>query len=159
MTDTTTALHEDGSLERLTIDTIRISLRSPERAILLKELEQDRQLPIFIHATEAEAIAAELGVTPLIDNRPGAGGNIGSKFEDLGRIIKQVGNPRVKVCLDTQHSYAAGYDLGSAEGLELAMTEFEQEVGFEGEKQGAAALLGRQTGGARQGARIVARVG
>lgn len=45
---------------RVTIDTIRISLRSPERAILLKELEQDRQLPIFIHATEAEAIAAEL---------------------------------------------------------------------------------------------------
>ena len=45
---------------RVTIDTIRISLRSPERAILLKELDQDRQLPIFIHATEAEAIAAEL---------------------------------------------------------------------------------------------------
>lgn len=45
---------------RVTIDTIRISLRSPERAILLKELEQERQLPIFIHATEAEAIAAEL---------------------------------------------------------------------------------------------------
>lgn len=45
---------------RVTVGTIRISLRSPERAILLKELEQDRQLPIFIHATEAEAIATEL---------------------------------------------------------------------------------------------------
>jgi bifunctional DNase/RNase len=45
---------------RVTVDTIRISLRSPERAILLKEMEQDRQLPIFIHATEADAIAAEL---------------------------------------------------------------------------------------------------
>lgn len=67
----------------------------------------------------------------ILENSAGAGGNIGSKFEDLGRIIKQVGNPRVKVCLDTQHSYAAGYDLATAEGLELAMTEFEQEVGFE----------------------------
>jgi bifunctional DNase/RNase len=45
---------------QVTVDTIRISLRSSERAILLKELEQERQLPIFIHATEAEAIAAEL---------------------------------------------------------------------------------------------------
>jgi bifunctional DNase/RNase len=45
---------------RVNVDTIRISLRGPERAILLKEVEQDRQLPIFIHATEAEAIAAEL---------------------------------------------------------------------------------------------------
>jgi deoxyribonuclease-4 len=42
-----------------------------------------------------------------------------------------VGNDRVKVCLDTQHAFAAGYDMASAEGLEIAMTEFEQEVGFE----------------------------
>ena len=45
---------------RVTVNTIRISLKSPERAVLLKEVEQERQLPIFIHATEAEAIAAEL---------------------------------------------------------------------------------------------------
>jgi len=45
---------------QVAVDTIRISLRSSERAILLKELEQERQLPIFIHATEAEAIANEL---------------------------------------------------------------------------------------------------
>jgi apurinic endonuclease APN1 len=67
----------------------------------------------------------------ILENSAGAGGNIGSKFADLGRIIREVGSGRVKVCLDTQHSFAAGYDLSSAEGLELAMTEFEQEVGFE----------------------------
>ena len=67
----------------------------------------------------------------ILENSAGAGGNIGSKFADLGRIISEVGSNRVRVCLDTQHSYAAGYDLGSAEGLELAMTEFEQDVGLE----------------------------
>jgi deoxyribonuclease-4 len=67
----------------------------------------------------------------ILENSAGAGGNIGSKWEDLGRIIKQVGNERIKVCIDTQHSYAAGYDFASAEGLELAMTELEQEVGFD----------------------------
>jgi deoxyribonuclease-4 len=67
----------------------------------------------------------------ILENSAGAGGNIGSKFADLGRIIQEVGNPRVKVCLDTQHCYAAGYDVATAEGLELAMTEFEQEVGFD----------------------------
>ena len=45
---------------RVTVDTISISLKSPERVVLLREFEQDRQLPIFIHATEADAIAAEL---------------------------------------------------------------------------------------------------
>jgi deoxyribonuclease-4 len=77
-----------------------------------------------------------LEVTPkesllILENSAGAGGTIGSRFQDLGRIIRQVGNERIKVCVDTQHSYAAGYDFASAEGLELAMTEFEQEVGFE----------------------------
>ena len=80
--------------------------------------------------TEVLEVAPE-GPMLILENSAGAGGNIGSKFEDLGRIIREVGSPRVKVCLDTQHSYAAGYDLGTAEGLELAMTEFEQEVGFE----------------------------
>ena len=45
---------------RVTVDTIRISLKSSERVVLLRENEQERQLPIFIHATEADAIAAEL---------------------------------------------------------------------------------------------------
>ena len=67
----------------------------------------------------------------ILENSAGAGGTIGSQFADLGRIIREVGSPRVKVCLDTQHAYAAGYDLSSAEGLEMAMTEFEQEVGFD----------------------------
>jgi bifunctional DNase/RNase len=44
----------------VTVDTIRISLKSSERVVLLRESEQERQLPIFIHATEADAIAAEL---------------------------------------------------------------------------------------------------
>lgn len=67
----------------------------------------------------------------ILENSAGAGGNIGSQFADLGRIIRSVGSDRLKVCVDTQHSFAAGYDLSSAEGLEMAMSEFEQEVGFD----------------------------
>ncbi len=67
----------------------------------------------------------------ILENSAGAGGTIGSRFADLGRIIGEVGSERIKVCLDTQHCYAAGYDVASAEGLELTMTEFEQEVGFD----------------------------
>jgi apurinic endonuclease APN1 len=89
-----------------------------------------------VFAQICRACTEVLDVTPpeallILENSAGAGGTIGSKFADLGRIIREVGNERVKVCLDTQHSYAAGYDLASAEGLELAMTEFEREVGFD----------------------------
>jgi deoxyribonuclease-4 len=67
----------------------------------------------------------------ILENSAGSGGTIGSRFTDLGRIIREVGSERVKVCLDAQHCYAAGYDVASAEGLELAMSEFEREVGFD----------------------------
>lgn len=77
-----------------------------------------------LEATPSEALL-------ILENSAGAGGTIGSRFADLGRIIREVGSERIKVCIDTQHSYAAGYDVASAEGLELAMTEFEQEVGFD----------------------------
>jgi deoxyribonuclease-4 len=83
-----------------------------------------------------QACSEVLEATPedvqlILENSAGAGGNIGSQFADLGRIIRTVGSGRLKICLDTQHSFAAGYDLSSAEGLETAMTEFEQEVGFD----------------------------
>ncbi len=54
--------------------------------------------------------------------RAGAGGTIGSRFRRPRPHHQEVGSDRLKVCIDTQHSFAAGYDLSSAEGLELAMT-------------------------------------
>ena len=67
----------------------------------------------------------------ILENSAGMGGAIGSKFQELGRIISEAGTPRVKVCLDTQHAFAAGYDLKTKDGLEAALAEFEREVGLE----------------------------
>ena len=67
----------------------------------------------------------------ILENSAGMGGSIGSKFEELGRIIREAGSLRVKVCLDTQHCFAAGYDLKTKDGLVAAMSEFEAEVGLD----------------------------
>ena len=62
-----------------------------------------------------------------LENTAGMGRHIGSKFEELGQIIHTVGSPRLKVCLDTEHSFAAGYDVATKDGLEAAMDEFDRE--------------------------------
>lgn len=50
--------------------------------------------------------------TLLLENSAGAGNFIGSKYEDILELINiNKGNPRLKVCIDTQHSFAAGYDI------------------------------------------------
>ena len=42
------------------VDTIRVRLTGHERLVLLKETDQERQLPIYIGVHEAEAISLEL---------------------------------------------------------------------------------------------------
>lgn len=44
----------------VTIDSIRVSLVSPQRLVILKDLDQERFLPIWIGAYEAEAITLKL---------------------------------------------------------------------------------------------------
>lgn len=66
----------------------------------------------------------------ILENSAGMGGAVGSKFEELGRIVREAGSPRVKVCLDTQHMFAAGYDVKTKDGLEAAVSEFDAAVGL-----------------------------
>ncbi len=66
----------------------------------------------------------------IFENAAGQQGTIGSKFSDLGQILKRVDNPRAKVCIDTCHAFAAGYDFSNAEGVATALEELDREIGF-----------------------------
>ena len=71
-------------------------------------------------------------VVAVIENTAGQGSAIGYKFEHLAAIIDQVEDKsRVGVCLDTCHSFTAGYDIKSEEGYKLTFEEFENIVGFQ----------------------------
>lgn len=78
------------------------------------------------------ALRATKGVTAVIENTAGQGSNVGFAFWQLKRIIDGVEDKsRVGVCLDTCHSFAAGYDLSSELACERTFEEFDREVGFE----------------------------
>jgi deoxyribonuclease-4 len=67
----------------------------------------------------------------ILENSAGMGGAIGSKFAELGRIVRESDSGRVKVCLDTCHTFAAGYDVVTRDGLDTTMEEFNREVGLD----------------------------
>lgn len=70
-------------------------------------------------------------VIAVIENTAGQGTNLGWKFEHLAEIIEQVEDKeRVGVCLDTCHTFAAGYDLRSFDACEETFAEFERVVGM-----------------------------
>ncbi len=77
------------------------------------------------------ALAQTEQVTAVIENTAGQGSNVGFSFYHLAHIIDKVNDKsRVGVCLDTCHTYSAGYDIKTEEGYAATFTEFEQVVGF-----------------------------
>ena len=71
------------------------------------------------------------GVMLCLENNANKGDQIGGPFAELARIMGAVQDPRLKVCMDTCHAYAAGYDIAAPEGLEAALSEFDDTVGLE----------------------------
>jgi len=67
----------------------------------------------------------------ILENSAGMGGSIGSQFAELGAIIRGVGDERLRVCLDTCHTLAAGYEVRTPEGIADTMAEFDREIGLE----------------------------
>ncbi len=67
----------------------------------------------------------------LLENNAGAGRSVGSSFAELAAIINAVNHRRVRICLDTCHAHAAGYNVATIAGLKQTMDEFQQEIGAE----------------------------
>jgi len=66
-----------------------------------------------------------------IETTAGQGSNLGYKFEQIQYMIENVSDKdRVRVCMDTCHIFAAGYELRSRNGYEKTMEEFENTIGF-----------------------------
>ena len=77
------------------------------------------------------ALERTKGVTAVLENTAGQGSNLGYKFEHLAYIIDRVEDKsRVGVCLDTCHSFAAGYDLRTKEACDATFAEFDRIIGF-----------------------------
>ncbi|MDH5359564.1 MAG: deoxyribonuclease IV [Gammaproteobacteria bacterium] len=77
------------------------------------------------------ALEQTIGVTAVIENTAGQGTTLGHRFEHLAHIIDRVEDKtRVGVCLDTCHTFTAGYDMRTPETCEQTFAEFESIVGF-----------------------------
>ncbi|MDD3933440.1 deoxyribonuclease IV [Methanoculleus sp. UBA303] len=75
--------------------------------------------------------AGEGDVMLLLENTAGEKNSVGSTFADLSRILEGVdAAERIGICFDTCHAFAAGYDLRTAEGIEVAFGEVDDRIGL-----------------------------
>lgn len=73
---------------------------------------------------------ASPGPMLLLENSAGAGNACGGRIDELGRILRAVGSPRIGVCLDTAHSWASGYDIASQKGVDAFVAEVRKHIGL-----------------------------
>ena len=88
---------------------------------------------IFNQATQAltEVLSkCPDGVYLVMENSAGMGAHIGSSFTEIGELIREIDHPNLMVCLDTQHTFAAGYNIADKDGLDETIKEFDSEIGL-----------------------------
>ena len=95
----------------------------------LREISEDACLDRI-----AESINMTLdktsGVAAVIETTAGQGSNLGYLFEQVAHIIDRVEDKtRVGVCVDTCHTYSAGYDLRTQEGYAETWRKFDDTIG------------------------------
>jgi deoxyribonuclease IV len=62
----------------------------------------------------------------------GQGSTIGYRFDQIGNIMGATKeSERLRVCFDTEHAFAAGYDIRTREGYERTFVEFDEAIGID----------------------------
>ena len=130
------------------------SLRKKSVAAFIDELERCEQLgiPYLVahpgaHVGSGEAvgvrtIAGSLAralkatrnfhVQVALEITAGQGSVLGYRFEQVRQIIDAAAeHDRLKVCFDTQHAFAAGYELRTKEGYDRTFAEFDEIIGLD----------------------------
>jgi deoxyribonuclease-4 len=68
----------------------------------------------------------------LFENTAGAGDTLGRSFEELDRLIKLCGRrKRIRVCLDSCHLFASGFDITTADKLADVIDHCVEIVGMD----------------------------
>jgi len=67
----------------------------------------------------------------LLENTAGQGTSVGSRFEELKGILDACPDLPLGICIDTAHTFAAGWDLRTTEGLESALQAMDRTVGLD----------------------------
>jgi len=71
------------------------------------------------------------GVSAVIENTAGQGSSLGYTFEHLRFIIDLIEDKdRVGICIDTCHTFVAGYDISGEKAFNETMKKFETIIGL-----------------------------
>lgn len=92
-----------------------------------------RALSTFVDSLRRAARGLRLnGLTVLIENTAGQGQSLGRTFEEVAEIMSGAGRDLpVAACIDTAHTFAAGYPIHTVLGLRSTLQQLDGTIGLE----------------------------
>ena len=81
-------------------------------------------------ASALDALEIPAGVELLVETDAGGGTKLGDEFDHFETVLAQ-SDQELGVCLDTAHAFAAGYELGTPDGVAATLAAFDDVVGLE----------------------------
>ena len=85
----------------------------------------------FVISSINEVLEKTSDIILVIENTAGQGSNLGNRFEQIAKMIAGIDNKeRVGVCIDTCHTFAAGYDIAGKDGYNKVWEEFDKVIGI-----------------------------
>ena len=94
---------------------------------------EDEGIKTIAHSLdEVHKACPGYNVKVTLEITAGQGSNLGYRFEQIARMFDATKeSDRLRVCFDTEHAFAAGYDIRSKEGYERTFAEFDEMIGLE----------------------------
>lgn len=79
---------------------------------------------------EAHKACPGFNVKVALEITAGQGSNLGCSFPQMARIFNAVKeSDLLRLCFDTEHAFASGYDISNAEGYERTFSELDEHIG------------------------------
>lgn len=89
-------------------------------------------LKLLIEGAKRVLKDSDPSVILLMETTAATGTSLGGKFEQLRAVLDGLnGDPRVGICVDTCHIFAAGYDIRTEETFAATWQHFEEVIGFD----------------------------
>ncbi len=67
----------------------------------------------------------------LLENTAGQGSSVGGRIEHIAALMKYIKSPRIGLCIDTCHAFAAGYDIRTKKGITDFLRLVDKEIGLD----------------------------
>ncbi len=96
---------------------------------------RERAIEVFAAALAEVQLGFDWGALRLLlENTAGGGDTLGRSFEELAELGQAVAarcNAPLGFCIDTAHSFEAGYDISTAKGLRDTVRSMHEHLGME----------------------------